>query len=87
MFPIIYKPPDSSNNAFVKTFTTKLLDKIEKTSNERKETMIMGDLNYNYLNDNDQDIKDIFATNSFIQLPNTPTRITAQPPLPKQMLV
>ena len=38
----------------------------------------MGDLNCNYLNDNDnREIKDIVTTNGFTQLLKTPTRVTA----------
>ena len=51
---------------------------VKKINREKKETIIMGDLNCNYLNDNDhKEIKDIFTTNGFTQLLKTPTRVTA----------
>ena len=53
IFCIIYKPPESSKH-LSKDFATKLSQKIETITNERKETIIMGDLNSNYLDNNNQ---------------------------------
>ena len=52
IFCIIYKPPDSSKH-LSKSFLIKLLRKIESINREKKEIIIMGDLNTNYLVQND----------------------------------
>ena len=44
---------------------------------ENKEIIIIGDINCNYLNkNNNKDVKELFTLNGFIQLVNDPTRIT-----------
>ena len=76
IFGIIYKPPDTSlhlSEDFNKILSTNL-EAIEK---ENKETIIMGDLNTDYLKENDhRDIKDIFTKNGYKQILKTPTRVT-----------
>jgi len=60
-----------------KNFATKLSQKIEQITNEKKETIIMGDLNSNYLDkSNQKETKEIFNINGFTQLLKSPTRIT-----------
>ena len=78
IFGTIYKPPDSSKH-FSKNcnfFFSKILQSVD---NEKRESIIMGDMNVNYLKENDHEvIKDIFPENGFKQILNTPTRITDQ---------
>lgn len=76
IFCVMYKPPESSKH-LPKDFSTKLSQKIEAISKEKKEAILMGDLNTNYLELNDQPtIKEIFDTYGFFQQLTTPTRIT-----------
>ena len=48
IFCVAYRPPDTSEY-LPKEFTTKLHKKIELVNKEKKEVIIMGDLNTNYL--------------------------------------
>jgi len=67
-------PPNTCQNTSQQSYWKKL----KRSTGKKKETIIMGDLNCNYLNDNDhKEIKDIFTTNGFTQLLKTPTCVTA----------
>ena len=57
--------------------STLYLDTLNVTSSKRKECVIMGDTNINYLDkSNHNDIKDIFKLNGYKQLVTKTTRIT-----------
>ena len=57
-------------------FLSKTLQSIDS---EKRESIIMGDMNVNNLLENDHEvIKDIYTDNGFKQIPNTPTRVTDQ---------
>lgn len=76
IFGNIYRPPDSSQH-LLKNFDIVLSKTLKNVDNENKESIIMGDLNVNYLIDNDhQEIKDIFKDNGFMQIIENPTRVT-----------
>ena len=76
LIAIIYKPPDSSKH-LDKKFTEKLDSVISISTNENKESLIIGDINCDYLVPNDhKEIKDIFKFNGFKQVIKDPTRIT-----------
>ena len=65
LFCTLYKPPDSSKH-LDKTFTSKLDEMITMIHHENKETIIAGDLNCNYLEQDDhKNIKDLFHINRF----------------------
>ena len=72
----IYRPPDGSKYLF-KNFNTLLNDILNVISSKRKECIIMGDTNINYLDKNNHnDIKDIFMLNGYKKLVTKATRIT-----------
>ena len=71
----IYRPPDSSKH-LPKNFGTILSTKLQKIDDEKKETIIVGDLNIDYLNNDHQTMKDTFKINGFTQLLSTATRVT-----------
>ena len=73
---IIYRPPDSSTY-LSKDFNQTLNENLLTLDKESKETIIMGDINVDYVKDNDhREIKISFTNNGFKQLLKTPTRIT-----------
>ena len=46
---------------------------------EKRESIVIGDMNVNYLIENDHEVmKDIFTDNGFKQILNTPTCVTDQ---------
>ena len=72
----LYKPPESSKH-LSKNFDQILSQKLEIISRERKECIIIGDLNANYNNSSHQKvIKNNFITFGFDQLIKACTRIT-----------
>ena len=72
----LYKPPDSSNH-LTENFTDKLASHLATIDAENKETIILGDINCDYLKRNDHsDIKELFTLNGYSQLINSATRIT-----------
>ena len=78
VFCVAYRPPDSSEY-LPKDFTTKMCQKIEIVNNEKKDVIIMGDLNTNYLVKEDRfRMKEMFMVNAFIQLIEKATRITEE---------
>ena len=78
LFCFAYRPPDTSEY-LPKEFTTKLRKKIELVNKEKKEVIIMGDLNTNYLVKDDRyRMKEMFMVNAFTQLIETATRITEE---------
>ena len=63
LFCTLYKPPDSTKH-LDKNFTSKLDEMITMIHHENKETIIAGDLNFNYLEQDDhKNIKDLFHIN------------------------
>ena len=77
-FGTIYKPPDSSKH-LPKNFNFFLSKTLQSIDSEKRESIIMGDMNVNYLIENDhQVIKDIFKDNGSKQILNTSTRVTDQ---------
>ena len=78
VFCVAYRPPDTSEY-LPKEFTTKLRKKIELVNKEKKEVIIMGDLNTNYLVKDDRyQMKEMFMVNAFTQLIEIATRITEE---------
>ena len=78
---ILYKLPTSSNYP-PKNFIELLTQKLDLINNEKKELIIVGNLNINYLKRCDQTaLKDLFAVYGFDQLITSPTRITKGPHL------
>ena len=52
---------------------------LQSNDSEKRESIIMGDMNVKYLMENDHEvIKDIFTDNGFKQILNNPTRVTDQ---------
>ena len=52
---------------------------LQSIDSEKRESIIIGDMNVNYLIENDHEvIKDIFTDNGFKQILNTPTCVTDQ---------
>ena len=76
---VLYRPPNSSKHLhkdFIETFD-KNLSKI-KNSYENKETIIIGNINCNYLLKHDNNpFKDLLLLNGFIQTITAPTRIAS----------
>lgn len=72
----MYRPPDSSlytNKSFENNFETLL----KSVNGINLETLLLGDLNINYLKKNDhQNLKGIIKLNGFEQIVNQPTRTT-----------
>ena len=55
--------------------TEKFNELLQKLNKENKEIIIIGDINCNYLdNNNNKEVKELLALNGFIQLVNNPTR-------------
>ena len=76
VFCVAYRPPDTSEY-LPKEFTTKLCQKVKIVNNEKKDVIIMGDLNSNYLEKEDRfRMKEMFMVNAFTQLIEKATRIT-----------
>ena len=72
----LYRPPNSSKY-LCKNFTEKFNELLQKLNKENKEMIIIGDINCNYLdNNNNKEVKELLALNGFIQLVNDPTRVT-----------
>ena len=62
-----------------KNFNFFLSKTLQSIDSEKRESIIMGDMNVNYLIENDHEvIKDIFTDNGFKQILSTPTRVTDQ---------
>jgi len=74
---VIYRPPDGSSYLPPRFnyYQEKMLSKALK---ENKETIIMGDINVDYLKKNNEDIKEIFRLHGLRQLIKEPTRITTE---------
>ena len=52
---------------------------LQSIDSEKRESIIIGDMNVNYLIENNHEVmKDIFTDNGFKQILNTPTRVTDQ---------
>ena len=78
IFCVAYRSLDTSEY-LPKEFTTKLRKKIELVNKEKKEVIIMGDFNTNYLVKDDRyRMKEMFMVNAFTQLIETATRITEE---------
>jgi len=72
---ILYRPPDNSKHLH-KNFLEKLSNTLSIIGNSNKETIILGDINANYLdNRNHIPLKQLFQLNGFQQTIKTPTRI------------
>ena len=78
VFGTIYKLPDSSKH-LSKKFNFFLSKTLQSIDSEKRESIIMGDMNVNYLIENDhEEIKDILTDNGFKQVLNAATRVTDQ---------
>ena len=78
IFGTVYKPPDSSKH-LSKNFNFFLSKTLQSIDSEKREPVIMGDRNVNYLIKNNHEvIKDIFTDNGFKQILNSATRVTDQ---------
>ena len=77
---ILYRPPNTSKHLcknFVEIFD-KSLTKMRNSSGN-KETIIIGDVNCNYLRNNEnKPLKEMLSLNGFIQTITDPTRITSE---------
>lgn len=72
----IYRPPDS-NKHLSKKFNEILVQTITKANDEKKGLLIIGDLNYNYLDKKHcPDLKEQLKLNGFVQVIKEPTRVT-----------
>ena len=75
---VLYRPPDTSKH-YSKNFQKSLKDVLDIITNDNKESIILGDINCDYLKNNDhRTIKDIFVTHGYKQIINKATRITEQ---------
>ena len=73
---VMYRTPDSSEN-LDKNFLTYFDNMIETVDYENRETILTGDLNWNYLvHNNHKEKKEILYRNKFKQLIKQPSRIT-----------
>ena len=73
---IIYRPPDSSKY-LSSTFEEKLDDVLMTTAVEEKETIILGDINCDFLKPSDhKSLKEIIKRYGFTQVLKLPTRVT-----------
>ena len=72
IFGIIYRPPDSSKH-LSKNFNIVLFERLQTLDNGNKETIIMDDLNVDYLKKDHSEIKDSFKANGFSPLLTSPT--------------
>ena len=78
IFGTIYKSLESSKH-FSKNFNVFLSKKLQSIDSEKRESIIMDDMNVNYLIENYHEvIKDIFVDDGFKQILNIPTRVTDQ---------
>ena len=78
IFGTIYRPPDPSKHVS-KKFNFFLLKTLQSIDSDKRESIIISDMNVNYLIENDHEvIKDIFTDNGFKQILNAPTRVTDQ---------
>ena len=72
---VLYRPPNSSkqlSKSFLETFDKQLSNIIR----ENKEVIIVGDINFNYLDQSNGKHKELLSLNGFVQVVNGPTRIT-----------
>ena len=77
LLSIIYRPPDTSKYLH-KNFKEIFDDTITTALAENKESILMGDINCNFLKrDNNTEIKDIFSRNGLKQVIKNPTRTTS----------
>ena len=73
---VIYRPPDSSKFLPI-NFNKLFSEHLSRVISESKETVILGDVNVNYLNKNaNKDFKSILNLFGMKQIITTPTRIT-----------
>ena len=73
---IIYRPPSSSKH-ISKNFDKTFLNTIKKINREKKETLILGDFNCNYLDNKDcTNFKEQLSLNGLVQLIKEATRTT-----------
>ena len=73
----IYRPP-SGSKYFLENFSSLLEHMLSVITVESKETILMGDLNIDYLkNDNNKPIKEIFDICNMIQIVTKPTRCSS----------
>ena len=78
IFGTIYKSQDSSKH-LSKNFNIFLSKTLQSIASEKRESIVIGDMNVNYLIENDHEVmKDIFTDNGFKQILNTPTCVTDQ---------
>ena len=78
IFGTIYKSQDSSKH-FSKNFNIFLSKTLQSIDSEKRKSIVMGDMNVNFLIENDHEVmKDIFTDNGFKQILNTPTCVTDQ---------
>ena len=76
IFCTMYRPPDSSKY-LSKNFQTLLENILNLINRENKESMIMGDVNINYLvKDDHKTLKELFNVNGYDQLIKRATRTT-----------
>ena len=74
LIAIYYRPPNTSKH-LSKNFNQSFNDSLTDAQNERKEIIVLGDLNANYLSRTDnKELKDIINVNGFKQIINKPTR-------------
>ena len=72
----LYRPPDSSKH-ISKNFVNSFKNILSKVSAENKETIIVSDINCNYLdNENGKSIKEMLSLFGFKQCIKGPTRVT-----------
>lgn len=71
-----YRPPNSSKH-LCKDFNDIFNESLSRCCSESKETILLGDLNADYLKKNDnKELKSIIQQNGFTQIIKNPTRIT-----------
>ena len=71
-----YRPPNDSKY-LAKDFDEQFNDQLMMVSRGKKEVIILGDLNSDYLVKNDNvNVKNVIAINGFKQLIDKPTRVT-----------
>ena len=68
--------PTDSSEYLSKDFDTVLSNMLNDLDKEKKEIIILGDLNVDYLKQDNEQIKQSFQLNGFSQLIKSPTRIT-----------
>ena len=73
---ILYRPPGTSKH-LCKNYTNVFNKFLQKLGRENRETIIIGDININYLDDdNNKDMKELLTLNGFKQKVSEPTRVT-----------